>query len=88
MKRILITFLVLGVISPVFADSSFMPMMIGTSLMVNAASRNAQQEANISQITNEFYSCKQNKGGNACYINRCIKYGGGIVSCTNKYMKK
>ncbi len=84
MKRILITFLVLGIISPVFAASSFIPMMmISTPLIVNT-----QHEANISQITNEFYSCKQNKGGNACYINRCIKYGGGITSCTNKYMKK
>lgn len=56
--------------------------------MVSASSSRAQQETYTSQITNEFCSCKQNKGGNACYINRCIKYGGGVTSCTNKYMKK
>lgn len=84
MKKILITFLVLGVISPVFASSSFIPIM----LMAGAASSSAYHKTHTSQITNEFCRCKRNKGGNACYINRCIKYGGGATSCTNKYRKK
>lgn len=81
MKRILITFLVLGVICPVFAY----PYTTTILLMSGGGHKNHHKS---SQIGDEFYSCKQNKGGNACYINRCIKYGGGITSCTNKYMKK